>query len=229
MATDFSMLKNKEEMQDFLHNLGIEYRYSCYENKNPEGCELLAEFVELIEQNIPKSSRLYKFTCDTYGLGRSCHNYGNASFFGRGIKKNYMDALNYYSKACLHGHAVSCFNAGQLYFNEHKEVRELIPRNLDTAFTLFEKGCSFNNADSCSYATFLSYSGFLNTRPPDHTKSIQFAERGCKLNDINCCNYLIKAYKDGLGCEKNEDKSKEAADKLADILDQMKIKNPRSR
>ena len=31
------LMKEKEEVQDFLKNLGIEYRYSCYSEKNPEG------------------------------------------------------------------------------------------------------------------------------------------------------------------------------------------------
>jgi hypothetical protein len=31
------ILKTKEEMEEFLNNLGIEYRYSCYEEKNGEG------------------------------------------------------------------------------------------------------------------------------------------------------------------------------------------------
>lgn len=31
------IFKDQEELQQFLHNLGIEYRFSCYEEKNPEG------------------------------------------------------------------------------------------------------------------------------------------------------------------------------------------------
>lgn len=31
------MFKNKEEMEQFLENLGIEYRYSCYNERNAEG------------------------------------------------------------------------------------------------------------------------------------------------------------------------------------------------
>lgn len=31
------LFKDKEELDEFLHNLGIEYRFSCYEEKNPDG------------------------------------------------------------------------------------------------------------------------------------------------------------------------------------------------
>ena len=31
------MLKEKEEVIDFLKNLGIEYRFSCFSEKNNEG------------------------------------------------------------------------------------------------------------------------------------------------------------------------------------------------
>lgn len=37
---DDAMLKDKEEVQDYLKNLCTEYKYSCYGEKNPEGkCE----------------------------------------------------------------------------------------------------------------------------------------------------------------------------------------------
>lgn len=31
------ILKEKEEVQLYLKNLGIEYRFSCFSEKNPEG------------------------------------------------------------------------------------------------------------------------------------------------------------------------------------------------
>lgn len=220
--TDLSLLKSKEEVIKFLENLGIEYRYGCYENKNAEACELLSEFVELVEQNIPKSTKLYRHTCDTYSLGKSCHNYANCLFYGRGVKKDYVKALDYYSKGCLQGHAVSCFNAGQMQFNEHKEVRKLIPRDLEKASILFEKGCILNSPDSCSYGTFMYQSGFIGTKKPDVNKAFQLAEKGCQLNELNCCVYLTKAYKEGLGCEKNETKVQELVEKVKDIGDQLK-------
>ena len=29
--------KNEEEVQEYLDNLGIEYRYGCFSEKNPDG------------------------------------------------------------------------------------------------------------------------------------------------------------------------------------------------
>lgn len=87
-------------------------------------------------------------------------------------------------------------------------------------------GCQLNNPDSCSYSTFLYFSGFVGTREPDYKQAVKTAERGCKLNEINSCVFLTKAYKEGLGCEKNEEKSKELAEKVKDITDQMKS-NPK--
>ena len=56
--------------------------------------------------------------------------------------------------------------------------------------------------------------------------AVKTAERGCKLNELNSCVFLTKAYKEGLGCEKNEDKVKELVEKVKDITDQMKM-NPK--
>lgn len=218
----FGLLKTKEEVIDYLNNIGVEYRYGCYENKNPEACELLGEFFELIEQNIQRAGKLYRFTCDQYSLGKSCHNYASFLFYGRGVNKDYVKALDYFSKGCLQGHASSCFNAAQIHLGEHKEVRRLIPRDIPKSYTLFEKGCLLNNPDSCSLATYLNYSGFVGTKQPDYDKAFKTAERGCALNELNCCVYLTKAYKEGMGCEKNEEKFKETVEKVKDIGEQFK-------
>ena len=227
------MLKTKEELIEFLHNLGIEYRYNCYEEKNPEACQLLAEYVELIERNVPKSTKLYRYTCDKYSLGKSCHNYANALFYGRGTPIDYPKSLDYYSKACLFGHGASCFNAGQLHFNDHKKVRKVIPQDMDKAITLFEKGCELDSPDSCSFGTYMYYSNFANTRDtrekPElkakhEANAFKLATRGCKLNELNSCVYLTKAYQSGLGCEANAEKAKELEKKVKDIVDQFKKK-----
>jgi hypothetical protein len=31
------IFKRREEMEEFLHNLGVEYRYSCYRERNADG------------------------------------------------------------------------------------------------------------------------------------------------------------------------------------------------
>ena len=228
------MLKTPEEQREFLRNIGIEYRYGCYDQKHPEACELLAEYFELIEMNIPKSTKLYARTCDTWSLGKSCHCYANALFYGRGTEKDYLKSLDYYSKACLSGHAVSCFNAGQLHFSYHEQVRKVIPQDLDKAITMFEKGCALNNPDACSLGTYMYHSNFVGTRSTKNdparkaeyeTKAFKLAERGCKLNEMNSCVYLAKAYQEGLGCEKNKEKRKEIAEKIKVIAEQFRPKN----
>ena len=30
-------LKDEEQVKEYLKNIGIEYRYQCYQEKNPEG------------------------------------------------------------------------------------------------------------------------------------------------------------------------------------------------
>lgn len=40
-------MKEKEEVVEFLKNLGIEYRYSCYGEKNPEGMILSDLYLKL--------------------------------------------------------------------------------------------------------------------------------------------------------------------------------------
>ena len=98
------MVKEKEEVQDFLKNLGIEYRYSCYSEKNPEGkcwafvclsfnvdsysfalgCQLLGDYFTQIDGDFEKANKVFKDNCDTRNYGRSCSSYGLHQFYGRG-------------------------------------------------------------------------------------------------------------------------------------------------
>ena len=85
-----------------------------------------------------------------------------------------------------------------------------------------------NSPDSCSLGTYLNYSGFVGTKQQNLEQAFKLAERGCKLDELNCCIYLTKAFKEGLGCEKNEAKVKELVEKVKDIGQQLKRGNTKA-
>ena len=50
-------LTNTEEVQEYLNNLGIEYRFGCYSEKDPKACQLLES---LWKPYLKKHRKLFK-------------------------------------------------------------------------------------------------------------------------------------------------------------------------
>ncbi|CAJ0561460.1 unnamed protein product, partial [Mesorhabditis spiculigera] len=67
--------REQEERKEYVKNIGIEYRYGCYEEKRPESCQLLAEYMEAIDSNFKAALTLYKENCETRKYPKSCFKY----------------------------------------------------------------------------------------------------------------------------------------------------------
>nr|AEE62589.1 unknown [Dendroctonus ponderosae] len=92
-------LKSESEVKDYIKNLGIEYRFGCYSEKNPEVCHLLADFLDAIKKDFEKAAKVYKTNCDEYKFGKSCLKYGAYCITGKGVKKtDYPAAYSYLRK-----------------------------------------------------------------------------------------------------------------------------------
>lgn len=96
------MNAKEEDVDEYIKNLGIEYRFGCYSEKRPEVCHLLGDYFEAIQRDFERAARVYKTNCDDYKFPRSCHKYGNYGFIGRGgVKQSFDTALEYYNKVCF--------------------------------------------------------------------------------------------------------------------------------
>ena len=91
-------LSKEEETQEYLDNLGTEYRFGCYSEKNPKGirlqyskchscisklsnnfvsaCQLLGEFMEAINRDFEKAFKLFESNCLINSFGPSCNKAG---------------------------------------------------------------------------------------------------------------------------------------------------------
>ena len=54
-------LKDSEEVADYIENLGIEYRFGCYHEKDPKACHLLGDYWESIKKDFSKALKIYRF------------------------------------------------------------------------------------------------------------------------------------------------------------------------
>src|SRR6218665_2294818 len=73
-----------EEMEAYIKNIGIEYRYSCYSEKDPVGCNLLGEYLRQMKNDHANANKVFKMNCDEKSFGRSCASYARNLLFGVG-------------------------------------------------------------------------------------------------------------------------------------------------
>ncbi|CAG0917526.1 unnamed protein product [Notodromas monacha] len=218
-----------EDVEEYLKNLGIEYRFGCFSEKRPEVCHLLGDYFEAVSRDFEKAAKIYRTNCDDYKFARSCHKYGNYGFLGRGgVKKGPDTALEYYAKGCDLDLAESCMNGGLLCalrnpLSPHRALD--LPRGLK----LLEKACTLGQGDACYHLSGMYLTGTEDgtTVPkPDMTRAFQYSLRACELGNVFACANTSQMYSRGDGVEKNEQKATEFKAKAEDLHKQLTGKTP---
>ena len=97
-ADNSSTSQDSEEVADYIENLGIEYRFGCYHEKDPKACHLLGDYLESIKKDFTKSLKIYTSNCDDYGYGHSCHKVAGYKYFGKSCTKDADQAYDYFKK-----------------------------------------------------------------------------------------------------------------------------------
>uniref|UniRef100_A0A914RAP0 Uncharacterized protein n=1 Tax=Parascaris equorum TaxID=6256 RepID=A0A914RAP0_PAREQ len=72
------------ERREYVKNIGIEYRFGCYEEKRADSCHLLAEYMEAIELNTKGAFNLFKTNCEQKKYPKSCYKYAMYILAGKG-------------------------------------------------------------------------------------------------------------------------------------------------
>ncbi|KRT85845.1 hypothetical protein AMK59_1025 [Oryctes borbonicus] len=239
MAYDF---KSESEVKDFLHNLGIEYRFGCYSEKKPEVCHLLGDYLEAIKKDYEKASKVYKSNCDDNRFGKSCLKFGTYALLGKaGLKEDYKTAYEYFKKGCEDNVSDSCFNQGILLIsNAHKCGVMSDPIK---GMALLEKSCQGENANGCYYTSGFYISGLKKENKSGKTSSnkttdsveydvpknmelaFKYATKGCELGSILCCINLSQMYAKGEGVRKNEELAKKFKEIALEMQSQMQETN----
>ncbi|GAU92700.1 hypothetical protein RvY_04748 [Ramazzottius varieornatus] len=226
-------VKSKEEVEDYLQNIGIEYRFQCYSEKRPDGCHRLGDFMESVARDFEKASIVYQQNCDTNNYAHSCFKFGNYKMLGRGCEPNAEVAFAAHQKACYNKYPVGCYQAallrwtGQLGAKQDKELGK----------KLFEEGCSQNDAESCYYLSTMylpdvksrkKQQAQSSSEPPEERspaekendrKAFEYSQKACNLNHIYACANLHQLFKRGLGCEKNDELADQAKRKAIALRD----------
>ncbi|KAF5294358.1 hypothetical protein FQR65_LT10811 [Abscondita terminalis] len=200
MAVNF---KDEAEVRKFLDNLGIEYRFGCYSEKNPEVCHLLGDYLEAIDKDFTKASKVYKSNCDDYKFAKSCYKFASYSLLGKGIKRNYAQAYKYFEAGCSLNYAEACLHQGLLATS--KEPLEGVQTNVLEGMKILEKACLGKSQNGCYYLSGMYISGVRRPGADDFVvqkdmaKAFKFAQEGCDLGHIYSCVNLSQMYSRGDG------------------------------
>ncbi|KAK4878373.1 hypothetical protein RN001_010879 [Aquatica leii] len=182
--------------------------------KNPEVCHLLGDYLEAIDKDFSKAAKVYKSNCDDYQYSKSCYKYGSYSLLGKGCKQDYSEAYKYFEQGCKLNHPESCLHQGLLATSK-EEIKGVKPDILK-GMKMLEKACSAANQNACYYLSGMYISG---VRKPNVDKSnkdqdaflvqksmekaFSYALKGCELGHIYSCVNLSQMYNRGDGVEKN--------------------------
>ncbi|RZF34092.1 hypothetical protein LSTR_LSTR011662 [Laodelphax striatellus] len=211
MAYNF---KEKEEVELFIKNLGIEYRFGCFSEKKTEVCHLLGDYEESINSNYKKAFAIYKNNCDNYNHAQSCYKAGGYYMQGKAMEKiDDFKAIDYLEKGCKLGFARACYRGASLITNSPNKVRDYTQ-----GLEMYDKACNSEIADGCfALNTFYLFGSEEHNVTKDLPKAAKYAERGCDLDHLACCTNISHMYMRGDGVEKNETLAKKFMQKAKDI------------
>ncbi|XP_053248401.1 cytochrome c oxidase assembly factor 7A [Podarcis raffonei] len=137
--------EDEEEVKEYLDNLGVEFSFQCYKEKDPDGG---------LPADLKTAYNCFLKSCEKGGKKSidACHNTGLLAHDGRGNddeKPNALLARDYYSKACDGGFAPSCFNLSAIYL----QGASGIPKDMNQALEYSLKACDLGHIWACANAS----------------------------------------------------------------------------
>lgn len=161
MVGGLTFEQEQAERKEYVKNIEIEYKYGCYEvgalkfvlisqcaaieEKLPESCQLLGEFMETVKKDFATAFKLFDDNCTMHQHPRSCYKVGAYLVSGKGEGWNAGMESDYYSigaseskpddEKAVRALTTSCFDSqkptvqacrllGLIHWNGEKGVRE---------------------------------------------------------------------------------------------------------
>ena len=109
--------ETQKERREYVQNIGIEYRFGCYEEKRGESCHLLGEYMEAIEQNFVKSFELFRDNCELRKYPKSCYKYAMYLLNGKECEPSFKKMIQPLEIACSDKIPPACRYLSLVYWN----------------------------------------------------------------------------------------------------------------
>ncbi len=106
-------------------------------------------------------------------------------------KKYYIQAKEYFEKACELNYAKGCVNLGSLYQGEGLVIGEKNPRlkeRLEKAVQYYSKACDLNYKFGCSWLGAMQYQGKVVVK--NEKQAMKKFEKACKLGYKEVCEMV---------------------------------------
>ncbi|KAK7583878.1 hypothetical protein V9T40_004841 [Parthenolecanium corni] len=220
MAFDF---KNEAEVKDYLNNIGIEYRFGCYSEKNPEVCHLLGMYFDVIKNDIEQAKKVYKVNCDSYKWSFSCYKYGYL-LDKENKPENVDNVIHYLNQGCEAGLAKSCYFASVRMGAKAEKNQDLPDREsvFQKSLELMNKACTEGVGRACFNLSSIHYLGLpAISLKKDLTKVLEYSIKGCDNMHVQACVNTSLMYSKGEGTPKNEKLAKVYEEKARELHKQM--------
>ncbi|XP_062308308.1 cytochrome c oxidase assembly factor 7 [Osmerus eperlanus] len=213
--------EDEKEVKQFLDNLGVEYTYQCYREKDPEGCQRLADYLEGVKKNYESTAQVLKHNCETHGHGESCYKLGAYHVTGKGgVAECLKTAYSCFLRSCDAGGKKSldgCHNVGLLALDGRATDAGPDPQQ---AHRYYDKACAGGFAPACFNLSALFIQG--SSLEKDMGLALRYASRACELGHVWGCANASRMYKLGDGTEKDEKRAEELKERARELHGQEK-------
>ncbi|KAI6242977.1 Sel1 repeat protein [Aphelenchoides fujianensis] len=222
----------QKERQEYVENIGIEYRYGCYEEKRSDSCHLLGEYMEAVMQKFDRAYALFKENCELRKYPRSCYKYATYRLSGKECEPSLKEMIKPLEVACAANLPPACRLLSLVYWNGEPDR----PPDSFKAETFMKKACELEDAEACwllstwyigdkKFAVSKGGSkkdfepGRIGRLERDMERALEFGKLACDLNIPQSCANVARMYKIGDGIPKNPDLAKEYADRAKAMFD----------
>ena len=200
--------------EEQIGDIAAEFRYSCWVQRHPPSCALLADFLAVIQQSKKRSSFISRHACDSMAFGPSCYQSSIDYIFDnkhvsvlfpmvRDADANWKKAFEYFSRGCKVGHARSCYRKGQMMI-QPKGTYKGVKSNPVEGLASLESACDGGCFEACYEASVHLLSGKLPQVPADHRRAFIFTKTACEFGFLNnACHNLAAMYEHGIATKKD--------------------------
>ncbi|XP_027318730.1 cytochrome c oxidase assembly factor 7 [Anas acuta] len=215
--------EDEEEVRDYLANLHVEYSYQCFKEKDPEGCQRLADYLDAVKKDFQAAARVLRDNCEAHGHGESCYKLGAYQAIGKGgLDLDLKAAYKSFLKSCEKGGKKSvnaCHNVGLLAHDGR--VNDDDKPDPVAARDYYTKACDGNFAPSCFNLSVIYLQGAPGV-PKDMNRALKYSLKGCELGHIWACANASRMYKLGDGIEKNDAKAEDLKNRAKQLHKEQK-------
>ncbi|GMT14689.1 hypothetical protein PFISCL1PPCAC_5986 [Pristionchus fissidentatus] len=233
------MEREQSERREYVKNLGIEYRFGCYEEKRADSCHLLGEYMEALEQNTKAAFTLFRQNCLNKENPKSCYKYAMYVLAGKECDPSLKEMKRPLEIACDANIAKGCRYLSLVNWNKEKNK----PIDAVAAEKYMKKACALEDGEAC-WLLSTWYMGdktkFKKTKEGtkevvdqsdigklerDMEKSVEYGIKACEYDIAQSCANVSRMFKLGDGIKKDIDKAKIYAEKTKELIDIMRKKD----